>query len=271
MQKVFFTAVAIAVALTGQATAACFTGELVEAGKLQMSINPTLPPQQYVNENGELLGLNPELGVAIAEKLCLEPVFVRMDAPSMIPGLQAQRFDMINTGLFWTSERAETLAMVPYGKTGSGVMARPDTTLEFDSPDDLAGVSLAVEVGSISDRRAQELSAELVAKGLEPVDIRGFANGAEAMAAVNAQQVEATMMPTIVGIEMEQRGTGKVLLRDLWPSDITFTFIDESLATAVADALTELKAEGTYDEIFAKFGLTPLEDDAVFEIKGPTS
>ena len=80
---------------------------LIEAGKWQMSINPTLPPQQFVDDKGELQGLNVELAREIAKRICIEPVFLRMDFPPMIPGLRAGRFDTINTGLFWTEERSK--------------------------------------------------------------------------------------------------------------------------------------------------------------------
>src|SRR5882757_7865908 len=62
---------------------------LVEAGKLMLSVNPTLPPQQFLNEKGELQGLNVEMGKDIAKRLCLEVVFMRMDFPAMIPALKA--------------------------------------------------------------------------------------------------------------------------------------------------------------------------------------
>jgi polar amino acid transport system substrate-binding protein len=62
---------------------------LLEPGKWQMLINPTLPPQQFIDEKGELQGLNVELAQAMAAQMCLEPVFLRRDFPPMIPGLRA--------------------------------------------------------------------------------------------------------------------------------------------------------------------------------------
>ena len=73
---------------------------LVAAGKLQLAINPTLPPQQFVDEKGELQGLNVELGRALGKRLCLTTEFVRMDFPAMVPALRAARFDGIDTGMF---------------------------------------------------------------------------------------------------------------------------------------------------------------------------
>ena len=68
--------------------------DLVAPPKLQMSINPTLPPQQFVDEKGELQGLNVELMREIASRLCVPLDLIRMDFPPMIPALQAARFEI---------------------------------------------------------------------------------------------------------------------------------------------------------------------------------
>ena len=87
--------------------------DLVAPGKLQVSINPTLPPQQFVDEKGELQGLNVELMKEIAKRLCLTLEFIRMDFPPMVPALTAGRFDGIDTGMFWTEERSKIAYTVP--------------------------------------------------------------------------------------------------------------------------------------------------------------
>ena len=81
-----------------------------------MSINPTLPPQQFVDEKGELQGLNVELMKEIAKRLCLPLEFIRMDFPPMVPALTAGRFDGIDTGMFWTEERSKIAYTVPYAQ-----------------------------------------------------------------------------------------------------------------------------------------------------------
>ena len=113
---------------------------VVKPGTMQMSVNPTLPPQEYVNDRGELLGLNIDLAAAIAKRLCLEPVFIRMDAQGMVPGLNAGRFDMVNNGFFWTAERAKVLFLVPYAQHGFTVITAPNSPLKIASFDDLAGL-----------------------------------------------------------------------------------------------------------------------------------
>src|SRR5690349_2123100 len=67
---------------------------LVKKGTLVMSVNPTLPPVQYVDQSGALKGMRVELGEEIAKRLCLKPEYVRIEFSAMIPGLQAGRWDM---------------------------------------------------------------------------------------------------------------------------------------------------------------------------------
>ena len=111
MTKPMMTAPALAAVLTLTAGAAlaqeCPSDlPLVEAGQLTMSINATIPPKQYIDADGNLAGLHKDMGDEIAKRLCLEPVYRNVDFAVQIPGLDADRWDMINTGLYFTDERA---------------------------------------------------------------------------------------------------------------------------------------------------------------------
>ena len=86
--------------------AECLGRALIEPGKLVMSTNPTLPPMQFVDSvTVNLKGMRITLGDEVAKRLCLEPDYIRIEFSAMIPGLQAGRWDVINTGIFWTEER----------------------------------------------------------------------------------------------------------------------------------------------------------------------
>ena len=87
---------------------------LVKDGTLVMSTNPTLPPLQYVDSEGKLKGMRIILGKEVAKRLCLKPEYIRIEFSAMIPGLEAGRWDMINTGIFWNPKRAAMMKMIPY-------------------------------------------------------------------------------------------------------------------------------------------------------------
>ena len=240
---------------------------LVTPGKLMLAINPTLPPQQFVDEKGELQGLNVELGREVGKRLCLTTEFVRMDFPAMVPALRGGRFDAIDTGMFWTEERSKLMFMVPYAQQAIGIFAMEATGLKLASFEDLAGRVAAIEIGTYQERKSKEANAEMVAKGMKPVDLRTFSTATEATAALRAGQVEAVIIVEEAAKAISKQRGMKLLLTGFGGSDITFAFRDKALAEAAAAAFTAIRADGTYDALFDKFGLTKLPG-TTFGIRG---
>jgi len=241
---------------------------LVEAGKLMLSVNPTLPPQQFVNEKGELQGLNVEMGKDIARRLCLEVVFVRMDFPGMVPALRAGRFDGIDTGMFWTEERSKMMYLIPHAQQALSVFVTSNSPLTITKLEDLGGHIVGVESATNNERKLKEAMAAWVAKGGKPMDLRSFATATETVAALRAGQLEAAVNVDETATDLEKRGGIKVLLRGIAGTPITFAFRDKAVAEAAAEAITAMKADGSYDKLFDQFGMTRLPDK-VFKISGP--
>ena len=261
----------LAVAQSCTPVAAVKPEALVTPGKLQLSINPTLPPQQFVDSKGELQGLNVELGRAIAAKLCLEMSFVRMDFPPMIPALQAGRFDGIHTGMFWTEERAKLFALVPYSLQAISIAVPANGSLQISAPDDLAGKAVVIEVNTYQERWLRALSDDLVKRGKPAVTIRGFTTATEAMTALRAGQGDAAALLDYMAVDTARRGMTRTALERLGGAPSAMAFRDRSVAEAVAKALTALREDGTYTKLFERFGLTPLPADQVFGIRGPSA
>ena len=73
-------AVGLASALPGRAFAQAKIAapNIIKPGTLVMSINPTLPPLQFVDDRGQLQGMRVELGNEIAKSLGLTPEYVRI-------------------------------------------------------------------------------------------------------------------------------------------------------------------------------------------------
>ena len=240
---------------------------LVKPGTLVMSINPTLPPVQWVDDKGQLRGLHVELGDAIARKLCLKAEHVRVEFSVMVPGVQSGRWDMINTGMFFTEDRAKIMQLVRYGYDGISISAQAGNPLKITKPEDLAGRSVSVELGGAPERRARELSKTLEEKGLKPVTIRTFENFAAAYQALRAGQVEAAVSVDAVARLYGEKGDFAEAITGLYPTVIAFGLSKKQLAEYVAGALQELKAEGTYQKMFAAYGRKLYEEP--FDVKGP--
>jgi polar amino acid transport system substrate-binding protein len=242
---------------------------LTKPGTLVMSTNPTLPPMQFVNQKGELQGMRIELGAELAKRLCLKPEYVRIEFSAMIPGLQGGRWDVINTGIFFTDERAKIMQMIPYENQAisiSGVLGNP---LGVKTPDDLAGKTVAVEIGGFEERKIKELDGDLRKKGLAAMNIRTFDNFATAYQALRAGQVQAVVSIDSVAKEYQDRGEFTRVLSGLYPTPVALALKNPQLAGEVAKVLNEMKKDGYYDKLFARYGLASFPT-AEFAIKGPS-
>jgi polar amino acid transport system substrate-binding protein len=241
--------------------------ELIKPRTLVMSINPTLPPLQFVNAQGQLQGLRYELGQEIARRLCLTPEWVRIEFSAMIPGLAARRWDMINTGTFYTEERARIMQMLRYENQAVALSAARGNPLNIRGVDDLAGRTVGVEIGGFEEARTRAISADLVARGMRPITIRTFDNFAIAFQALRAGQVEAVTSVDAVAAEYDQRGDFPRVIHGLFPTPASLNFRSRVLANAVAQVLTEMKADGSYDALFDRYGANKWT--GAFEIVGP--
>jgi len=241
---------------------------LTKPGTLVMSTNPTLPPMQFVNQKGELQGMRIELGTELAKRLCLKPEYVRIEFSAMIPGLQGGRWDVINTGIFFTDERAKIMQMIPYENQAISISAPVGNPQGVKTADDLAGKTVGVEIGGFEERKIKELDGDLRKKGLAPMTIRTFDNFATAYQALRAGQVQAVVSIDSVAKEYQDRGDFSRVLSGLYPTPVALAMKNPQLAGEVAKALNEMKKDGYYDKLFARYGLAPFPG-AEFAIKGP--
>src|SRR5215469_7389886 len=154
---------------------------LMRKGTLVAAINPTVAPIQYVNEDGEIIGLDPDFGNAIAERLCLKMVFESVQFATMIPGLQDGRFDMIDSFMFYTPERASQVIMIPYGASTLAIVVGKDNKDDIKDLDYFSGKKFAVELGTVDANDAKQASDALVAAGKPAIDVHPFKTYADVL------------------------------------------------------------------------------------------
>jgi polar amino acid transport system substrate-binding protein len=273
-RRTFLTAAGAAagsLALSGRpasAQAKVSTPNIIKQGTLIMSINPTLPPLQFVNDKGELQGMRVELGNELAKVLGLTPEYVRIEFAAMVPGLAAKRWDMINTGIFWTEERSKLMYMVPYELAAISFLVGRGNPLNIAKWEDLAGRSVGVELGGIEERRTREVDEMLKKAGLKGIEIRTFNNFAEAFQALRARQVDAATSIDATAMFWQGRGDFHRAVAGLFPQVATFAFANKTLATEAVGGLNQLRQNGYYDQLFDKYGVLKLEERE-FSIRGP--
>ena len=260
-------------ALTGLAAAQTCTpkvpaSELVKPGTLVMSTNPTLPPMQFVDSAGVLKGMRITLGDEIAKRLCLKPEYIKIEFSAMVPGLQAGRWDVINTGIFWTEERAKIMQMIQYEAQAVSISVAKGNPLKISKPEDLAGRTVGVELGGFEERKLKELDDMLKAKGLKGINIRTFDNFATAYQALRAGQTEASVTIDSTGAEYAKRGEFDRAISGLFPTPVALALKSTVLANAVVGVFNDMQKDGTYAKLMSEYGLLANKDP--IKVNGPS-
>ncbi len=109
-------------------------------------------PPFEIMEGRKLIGFDVDMADEIGRRIGgVEVKFEVIDFKGMIAALTSGRVDTLITALTWTPERAEAISFsIPYYDAGIGALIRADAKIE--KPDDLAGKSIAVQLGSSGEK-----------------------------------------------------------------------------------------------------------------------
>lgn len=245
---------------------------LIAPGTLQLAADFAAAPNQFILPDGKMDGLNVDLCGALADKLGLKLEWTNLAFPGLVPGLQGNRYDGLCTAIFITPERKEIMNMVAYVQWGEGLMVQKGSTLgkgcDFKSGDNasydacfdtLAGKDVSVGAGGTTNKNLKAQSDRMVAKGLAPINLRAFDSVADGIQALVAGQVEATYQndPQLAFYISKNNAPFEMAFSGYSPNRLALATLKSNtkLAEALQWALQEIKADGTYDKIVAKWGV----------------
>ena len=228
--------------------------KLVTPGTILAATNPTSAPLQYVDEQGRIVGMDMELGDAIAARLCLKMQYVATEFATMIPGLKGGRYDMLDTFMYYTPERAEQVHMIPYGAATLSIVV-PAGAKGGDTLADFSGKRFGAQLGSTDLVNATAASRALVAAGKPAIDLRSFPNYADLLQALSAGQLDGVFLSTDGAFYYRSKGVSffRIAASGLFPHAETIAFADPVLAEKVAAALDAMKADGSYGRILGAY------------------
>ena len=243
--------------------------ERLSSGTLTIGIH-NRAPWGYRTLEGEVVGYHPDLVRAALEPLGIADIeFVISEFGALIPGLNANRFDMIASGIAITPERCEQVIFSePDLSVGDGLIVREGNPRGIHSYADIAAdssITLAGGRGTLNSRNAMEAGVPENQMLFLPETndlISAVLTGRADAATVSAPTV-ASMLddPNLVdrGLERAQPFEG-LILSDGTPAAmytaIAFRPSDTALRDAYNERLAELIADGQLREIMDRYGFT---------------
>jgi polar amino acid transport system substrate-binding protein len=226
---------------------------ITKAGKLTVAIDATYPPMEFVGDDGKTpVGFDVELAQAVAKKLGVTAAFTVVDWDGILTGLTGKRYDAIFSSMNITPERQKEVSFVEYVKMSQVFVSKKGGNVKTEK--DLAGKTVIVQAETTSQEWVDKIKKDTV-KDIK--EIRSFKGATDAFLEVKNGRGDVIVIDEPVGLYYAKldAATFEVTGRALAPEPVGAAFRkeDTSLRDAVAKALTELQADGTFKTLSNKW------------------
>lgn len=222
------------------------TGELglLTPGEIVVGTNADFLPFVGRDEDGALVGFDVELFNALARHMDLEPRYVDMEFPDLLGAVTAGDIDVAVSAITITDEREQRIDFTrPYFVASQALAASAGTSLTGT-----ADLDDETTVAVLMDTTGEAYALE----NFDQAVVTSYVDRATALAALEADEVDAVFMDTDAITEQARDGT-LVLLEEV-PTDerygVGLAEGNAALRTALNEAIGTLLEEGTYVTLF---------------------
>ncbi|WP_031520316.1 ABC transporter substrate-binding protein [Streptomyces sp. NRRL F-5123] len=233
---------------------------------VQVGTDASYAPMEQT-ENGQIVGIDPDLGAALGEKLGVTFKFTNGKFDGLITSLQTGRSDIVMSAMSDTKARQQGLDekgkkigtgvdFVDYYNSGSSLLVQKGNPKGVKTLADLCGMTVAVQRGTIYEDAFKKQKTACGSKGLT---IQAFDTDAEAQTRVKAGGAVADLNDTPVAAYIAQTsGKGSDFEvagapSDAGPFGIAVSKDDPQLRDALKAAMDAIVADGTYAKILQKW------------------
>ena len=265
-------------AVAAQDTSVQPPDNLVTPGRLTYGVAASFPPYEY-QQDGEYAGFDIEMGAALAEIMGLEAEISDMQFDGLIPALQGNRIDLINSAMYINPEREEQVDFIPYMVIGEAIVVPQGNPKNVGSLDDLSGLTVAVTVGAIEEVFATDHNEVLRAAGQPEMTVLTLPTANDAILATQQGRADAYLHSTPGAAYLMQEMPNSFEVAAIFALDTRIGMAvrkgDTAMKEALEAALAEFVTSGKYDELMAKYNLPQelslFQDGTATPVATPTS
>ncbi|MGV8863166.1 MAG: transporter substrate-binding domain-containing protein [Pseudomonas sp.] len=201
--------VAMALAVAPLAAHADQLADVKKAGELVVGTELQFAPFDFT-DNGKQKGLNAEVFEQLGKELGVKIKFLDLPWPSVLPGLEAKKFDVVAGPIIVTKARKERYHFVmPIAEATVALMiGAKDETIK--KPEDISGKTVGAGKGSAQLEELKSFAATLP----EKVTIREYVDNNQAYADLAAKRIVAVAnsLPNISYVAAEKSNVYKVVM-----------------------------------------------------------
>lgn len=212
-----------------------------------MGTNAEFEPFEY-RDGLDIVGFDVEIAQKVAEKLGKELKIEDMSFDSLIMALNTDKIDFIAAGMTADDKRRTQVDFSDsYFNSKQMIIVKTDDN-SITTADDLVGKKVGVQLGTTGDIFISD--TEGVAEVVQ------FQAGTQAVMDLKNGKIDAVVIDAEPAKKMIEGQTELKLLEAPFVEEeyaIAVKKGDEDILKAINETLTEIKADGTYDEIYTKY------------------
>ena len=227
-------------------------------GKLLIGSDIAYAPLEFYQTGTETPdGLDVDLAKAIAEALGVQVEFVNSGFDGLIEALNTDEFDAVMSAMTIDADRSKLVDFVPYLNVGVGIVVPADNPNNIAGLDDLCGLTVAVQLGTVQEKGLKALNDETC--GDNDVKIVTFDTNPLAVEDVSTGGADANYSDFPVAFLDAQQSEGRLEVVEPAPNPQPYGIAVRKSSTELKGALTQallaVKGSGKYDDVLAKWNL----------------
>jgi len=224
---------------------AASTGE-----QLIVGIDGGTQPFCFLDKNQELSGYSTELAYKIGEKMHRKIVFENMYFSSLLAALQSGKIDVIIANMTPTEERKKAVDFTQsyYSQSQIMLVKKSQNATKMSVLADINGKKVGVLSGTIFDQYVQDHFKE--------AKVSIYTSTADILIALKTKKIDATMLDLFSAHTIMHREPEIGMLADnVFSNSLGYGFNKNNpqLLERFNQFLKEIKDDGTYDKIYARW------------------
>jgi polar amino acid transport system substrate-binding protein len=228
-------------------------------GKIVVGSDASYAPNEFTAPDGTtIIGMDVDLGTAIAQKLGLTAEFQNSAFAGIIPGIQAGKYELGMSSFSITPERLQTVDMVSYFIAGTSVATRSGNPDNINA-DDLCGKAVAVQAGTTQVDDLAKRNQACSEAGKPAIQVSELQLQSDVTLALTANRAVAMIAdsPVVDYAVKTTEGAIQPIGKpyDTAPYGIALAKDQGQFAQAVQGAVQALIDDGTYKAILDKWNV----------------
>jgi len=234
--------------------------DIKNKGSMTVATDATIgaPFASFAPDNKTIVGLNVDMAQALAQTLGVDLTIVNTPFGTLIPGLQAKRYDFSVSVMLDTKLREKSVDFVDYIMDGSGFLVRTDDKHTNLTLADICGMKVAAITGSVELQDITKQDTQCRATGKQPVQISAFAENAQGILALTSRRVDVWTGDSDQNAWLTTQNNGQ-LKQSGKPFDAAIDGIampkGSDLVPVMQKALQKLMDDGGYLTLLKNYGI----------------